>query len=200
MDLHRTWQTLRKRFGVFFVIGAALSFANAVSSIQFILDGMNFLIDEIGAVTGWEGAIRAAAAALSAVLTWWRNLIGQVFGWIGIDLPSIIIDLGSAFSFIVARALARRADLRDRVKKLENEATQLAISEQFWEEMHGLSGTVDPLPARRIRERQQEYDAKRSEVAQELARIPRDLALTTGALTLVFATLYAIDFWYRHSQ
>lgn len=196
--LQAAWEGAQKRFAIVFTIGAALSFANALSSIKFIIDAIAFLREQLSDVPILAQVTHVIGAIVSAVLDWWRLQVNTLFGWLHITLPTWAVDLSSALSFIVGRAFFKwRAD---RMAARQMEAARNERKRELDVEMGppptSLPEGPMPMEGPAYEAMNRYHDAAKA-WRRQLREAPAQLLGTIAVLVLFFAALHLIDTWYR---
>ncbi len=209
------WRRLQKKFGLFFVIGAALSFANAVSSLQLLVDVWEFVLESVRNVKGVVDFLNFLSYAVHAILAWWRSIIYTFFEWFDWRPHVLLLDLGSALFFTVGRAIQRYLALTAELNDLER---QIANNERKREEQknaeRGLANAYHGMELESLDDPDSDaipHLVERADYFQRLimleipkitanrGRIPRQVALTLAVFSIAFGFLYTVDWYYVHT-
>jgi hypothetical protein len=105
---------LRQRSTIIFTIGLAISVASFVESLHMGRDAINFVVNELAKVEGWEDFVRATAAIFHGALEWWRGVARDLLTLLPFEVPQWLHDPISVTFFAVSRlisGLQRRSDV-----------------------------------------------------------------------------------------
>lgn len=197
--IEKAWLKLQEKLSLFFVIGAALSIGNAVSSVSFIIDLIKYLIDGLKNIKDIYTLALFIADIISDIFIWWRSIIDTIFGWINFHPPAVIRDIISSVSFIIGRAINLRSILNKEIAILR----RITMKAEFDKEMYDYQASQQELYGSQALPAVWRYDAlmfeaeaKAKAAKAKIDTLNRRLLLSIFLLLIILLSLYFIDFFY----
>jgi hypothetical protein len=210
MGIGRFWFQLQQRFGVFFVIGLALSVASFMAGLQLVHDVWTWVVRLTLALPDFRMFLLYCAEAISGVVEWWRNLIYPIIVWLKnifqLEVPKWAADILSVLFFSLTRAgnrivyfhgLAATTSEQDR-RRVEAELSDLEMRRENARTADPNNPRAGSRLARRIDEKRKEVEALFDNYRTEIRSAWRRGAAAAIWIASSLLLLLGVDLIYRN--